>query len=207
MPSDLQITNLKALDGTAGISIADSTGNITLNNPITSGTFNGTIGSSATGFGLITMADQWRITTTSVNIGTSPTVLTSNWERADDATSGIIGTGMTESSGVFTFPETGIYQVMGSFLLQSRYGNNTQTKATISVSNDTGSSFDDVTVGESEIDQNDVAQVPLIALVDVTNENTHQVRFSIEGSENSVRALGSTSYNRTTVSFIRLGDT
>ena len=31
MPSDLQITNLKALDGTAGISIADSTGNVSLN--------------------------------------------------------------------------------------------------------------------------------------------------------------------------------
>ena len=43
MPSDLQVTNLKANDGTAGLVIADSTGNITLNNPITSGTFKGSL--------------------------------------------------------------------------------------------------------------------------------------------------------------------
>lgn len=39
MPSDLQITNLKALDGTAGISIADSTGNVSLNGTLSAGTF------------------------------------------------------------------------------------------------------------------------------------------------------------------------
>ena len=44
----LKATNLKANDGTPSISIADSSGNISLNNPITSGTFNGTIGSGAT---------------------------------------------------------------------------------------------------------------------------------------------------------------
>ena len=35
MPSDLQVTNIKANDGTAGISIADSTGRVTFseNNP------------------------------------------------------------------------------------------------------------------------------------------------------------------------------
>lgn len=198
--------------GDSALSI-DTSGNTTLagtaNNigTVTSGTFNGTIGSSATGFGLITMADQWRLASNSSDIGTSPTDLTANWERADDATSGIIGTGMSESSGIFTFPETGIYQVMCSFTLQSRNGNNGQTKGIIYVSNDTGSSFDDVAVGETEIDQGDVAQVPIIALVDVTDENTHQVKFAINASENDVRALGSTSYNRTTISFIRLGDT
>ena len=35
MPSDLQVTNLKANDGTAGISIADSTGNVSLNGSLT----------------------------------------------------------------------------------------------------------------------------------------------------------------------------
>jgi len=30
MPSDLQVTNLKANDGTAGLVIADSTGNVTI---------------------------------------------------------------------------------------------------------------------------------------------------------------------------------
>ena len=44
MPSDLQVSNLKALDGTAGISIADSTGRVsfTETNPTL------TLGSNAT---------------------------------------------------------------------------------------------------------------------------------------------------------------
>ena len=37
--------------------------------------------------------------------------ITANLERVDNATFGKIGTGMTESSGVFTFPSTGIYLV------------------------------------------------------------------------------------------------
>ena len=43
MPSDLQITNLKALDGTAGISIADSTGNVSLSGSLSAGTIGGNV--------------------------------------------------------------------------------------------------------------------------------------------------------------------
>ena len=58
----------------------------------------------------ITMADQWRLT--SDLSGTNPnTFITSNWERVDTAGQGTLGTGMSESSGVFTFPSTGIYKV------------------------------------------------------------------------------------------------
>ena len=38
MPSDLQISNLRAKDGTAGISIADSTGNVSLSGSLSAGT-------------------------------------------------------------------------------------------------------------------------------------------------------------------------
>ena len=38
MPSDLQVTNLKANDGTAGISIADSSGNVSLSGSLSAGT-------------------------------------------------------------------------------------------------------------------------------------------------------------------------
>jgi hypothetical protein len=56
----------------------------------------------------ITMADQWRITASLVG---SSEVITANWERVDTDSGGIIGTGMTESSGIFSFPSTGIYLV------------------------------------------------------------------------------------------------
>ena len=57
----------------------------------------------------ITMADQWRITTTFQVSSTA--FITSNWERVDTNGYGKIGTGMSESSGVFSFPSTGIYLV------------------------------------------------------------------------------------------------
>jgi len=55
----------------------------------------------------ITMYDQWRFTASpSVN----QTPLSGSWERNDTYFSAI-GSGMTESSGAFTFPTSGIYQI------------------------------------------------------------------------------------------------
>ena len=56
----------------------------------------------ASGVNTITMADQWRLSA-DTNTGTNGDV-TANWERVDDDYWSGIGTGMTESSGVFTFP-------------------------------------------------------------------------------------------------------
>ena len=58
----------------------------------------------------ITEADMWRITT-NTTIATAGTDLTSNWERADTDGFGYIGTGMSQSSGIFTFPSTGVYLI------------------------------------------------------------------------------------------------
>ena len=55
----------------------------------------------------VSEADQWRITS-DVTGGADP--LTSNWERNDTGFDKV-GTGMSESSGVFTFPSTGIWLV------------------------------------------------------------------------------------------------
>jgi len=57
----------------------------------------------------ITMADGWRLSA-NTNQGTNGVVST-NWERMDTREFSQIGTGLTESSGVFTFPTTGIYWV------------------------------------------------------------------------------------------------
>ena len=69
----------------------------------------GTIGSSVTGFGLITGVDTWSLTADK----TTSATITSDLERVsdDNAEYGSIGTAMTESSGVFTFPSTGIWMV------------------------------------------------------------------------------------------------
>ena len=56
----------------------------------------------------IAEADMWRIHSETAG-GNSPQ--TTNWERADTGGFGHLGTGLSESSGVFTFPSTGYWYI------------------------------------------------------------------------------------------------
>ena len=60
---------------------------------------------SGSGLGGLEEADQWRITS-NFTINNSDTQMNANWERVDSNFEKI-GTGMSQSSGVFTFPSTG----------------------------------------------------------------------------------------------------
>ena len=70
------------------------------------------IASGATNNLGVTEADQWRVTANFTNASNGVDEdITSNWERADTHSFNLTGTGMTESSGVFSFPSTGKYYV------------------------------------------------------------------------------------------------
>jgi hypothetical protein len=58
--------------------------------------------------GGITEADQWRLT---AQASGDQTPISSNLERADTDGFGYIGTGMSQSSGIFTFPSTGVWKI------------------------------------------------------------------------------------------------
>ena len=58
----------------------------------------------------ISEADMFRLTAN--QSGGTNADITANLERVDDASFSKIGTGMTESSGIFTFPSTGLYFVI-----------------------------------------------------------------------------------------------
>ena len=77
-----------------------------------SGQFLSTNGSGALAFANagILMADQWMLTS-NFSPGGAVSIVTSGWGRVSRAGYGIIGSAMTESSGVFTYPQTGIYFV------------------------------------------------------------------------------------------------
>ena len=65
------------------------------------------IDASLVGGGGLTEADQFRLSA-SISAGTNADI-TANLERVDTTGSPKVGTGMSESSGIFTFPSTGIY--------------------------------------------------------------------------------------------------
>ena len=90
-PSSNITFKLPQADGTAGqVLKTDGNGNLTFVDPPTPG---------------VTVADQWKITS---NV-TGSSDLTSNWARDTTRNGGNVGSAMTQSSGIFTFPSTGIY--------------------------------------------------------------------------------------------------
>ena len=151
----------------------------------------------------ITGLDQFRLTADTANDYDGD--LTSNLERVDDATFAKIGTGMTESSGIFTFPETGLWQVIANVTTVAVSDNQANVKT--NVSSDSGSNFDIIaqTAGGGGGGSSDINSVYSMAFVNVTNASTFRIKFTAASLGASSRLIGDTNINRTTFSFIRLG--
>ena len=156
--------------------------------------------------GGLSMADQWRLT--SDLSGTSPnTFITSNWERVDTAGQGTLGTGMSESSGVFTFPSTGIYKVDFQFNAYStssvRY---VGARIQVTTDNNTYTIVSDSSDGIHVPSTSSWGTGETSSLIDVTDTSNVKVKFNYYG-HGSVTFAGSSTQNRTFVTFMRLGDT
>ena len=162
-------------------------------------------GTGATSFTAgISEADIWRLTT---DFDASATPIASNLERADTDASNKIGTGMSQSSGIFTFPSTGIYyiQFQANFLAANIDG---LLHCKIEVSTNTGSSYGTAAVGDSGVSRaSDQNQAMCHLIVDITNTSTHLVRFDIAGTSSDTTTQGDSGHNETSMMFLRLGDT
>jgi hypothetical protein len=167
---------------------------------------------TATGFAGITEADQWRITAAFTTLS-SETTLTANWERCDTHFDKI-GTGMTESSGIFTFPSTGIWMITEGM---TGYGDNLSRFIYLecNVSGDDGGSYDRVgnactTTMNDDAGSNSFyssSQVLIVDVAAITGGSTVSIRLRC-GDNNPGNILsGSTTENYTYLTFIRLGDT
>ena len=152
----------------------------------------------------ITMADQWRITSAYTNSGTN--FITSNWERVDSTAFGQLGTGMTESSGVFTFPSTGIYFVNFFTTHRQVNGNSMYNGIQFHVTTDNSSYIQLANAYDSVAQTAYFANTALSHIVDITNTSTHKIKFA-HVAEQSSNIAGSTNQTETGVTFIRLGDT
>ena len=164
--------------------------------------FTGTV----TGAGGITMVDQFALTST-FSLSDGANQITANLARVNNGENpGFIGTGMTESSGVFTFPSTGIYMITfnaytnssGAALYNTRHITvtlNNSSFATAAESDGnfyTGTSYD----GSS-----------LQYILDVTDTANVKVKFRIDATGTNTQLIGSSGHNDTNFTFIRLGDT
>ncbi len=150
----------------------------------------------------ITEADQWRLT---ADIANTNGVITSNLERVDDGAFGYIGTGMTESSGIFSFPSTGLYLIHATMASDSQV-DGIVLNLEISVDNFSNALTEGtITQGDGDNHGTNFAQGSQIIFFNVTNTSTYKARFSI-ASATASKVRGNSALNETCFSFLRLGD-
>ena len=146
----------------------------------------------------ITMMDQWRITND--NNKTDDQTIDYNWERSDTFFAQI-GTGMSESSGIFTFPQTGIYLILVQLQMN---GGASYAGAQTQVSTNSGGSFSTFTYAYDNPDG--YCHQTMHGILDVTDEGTFRLRIQARNNS-STQYSGDTGAFRTGITFIRIGDT
>ena len=136
----------------------------------------------------ITEVDQWRLT---ANVS-SDGFITSNLARPTGTGQSYFGTGMTESSGVFTFPSSGYWLV--TFTGVSSAVNDAYNQFEIHISSNSGTDYDQITetyTGSGSGTSGGTATSSVV--VDVTDASTFRVKFRVASlSGSNVLGLGST---------------
>jgi len=145
--------------------------------------------------------EQWRLTTSE---GTSDAVV-DNWERVDDATSSSINAGMTQSSGVFTFPSTGLWLVtvhLGIYL----DGSDGSAGAYLQASSDSGNAYDTLGLIYEGGDSASNLSGGLACLINVTNASTFRFRLESDSLTSGSLIRGDTDRTRSSILFERKGN-
>ena len=157
--------------------------------------------------GGIGMAQHWRLTSSSQG---NQTPLTS-WEAADNSFAGSLGSSMSVSSGVFTYPSTGIYFVI--YTLVGYSDSSTQNLiGSIQQSIDGGSNWGNAAYGLNGIyDYSNSypswGNTATHYIFDITDTSQQKTRFIYGAGQGPEYAKGDTNITYTGVTFIRLGDT
>jgi hypothetical protein len=114
---------------------------------------------------------------------------------------------MTLSSGVYTFPRTGLYQVESTAMLQ--WTNDSDSiQVEMYASSDSGSTYDQIArIAPTMPDGIFVVTYSNKAFVNVTDASTFRVKFVLNSLDASNFLTGSSTTNYTFFTFIRLGDT
>ena len=154
------------------------------------------------------MHDQWVIESDTSADGYTSNIL-NNWTRSSISGGGAYLTGMSHSSGVFTFPKTGIYRVDFDFKYyvsdDRRY-----VGAVMELSTNSGGSYADLArtyTTLKDIDSNNsFNHSNVYTHIDVPNATTYRIRFKGFG-QGDITLYGANDDIRTTVTFNRIANT
>ena len=167
------------------------TGNITL--PTTNG---------------ITEVDHFRLSSNLTNSHGDNTI--TNWERLSSSiVAGLAaphGTGMSVSSGIFTFPSTGKYVIFLIMNAQGGQNDNVQIYHKVTTNNSTYNITTGSTEGQNDASGTRMISSPSLSFIDVTDVSQVKVLFQAS-SIGSNSTISGGSNLATNVMFIRIADT
>jgi hypothetical protein len=196
-PSDGTVTTAKLADSSVSLAKLTATGTKDAT------TFLRGDNTFAEAGGGIEEADMWRLTT---DITANVDPIASNLERVDDASFAKIGTGMTVSSGIWSFPVTGLYQVTATATMASNGDDNVSINIFATLNN---SSYDELAKSWSGTDGGGAAGTntgTAVAFVNVTDVSNVKVKFTVGSVGSGSSVLSGTDVTYTGFNFIRLGD-
>jgi hypothetical protein len=166
----------------------------------------GVLSWAAAGGGGVTEADSWRLTS---GFSGDADITANLAQGVGYAGSGFgtLGTGMSESSGAFTFPSTGYWQVFAMFQFRctcdSTYN---QGMIRVTVDNSYYTEHTQTSVALAGTHVNSYSSIMVYALIDVEDITLTKVKFRV-GVHNATVSTKADPPGQTSFHFIRLGDT
>ena len=155
--------------------------------------------------GGITNACAWRITS-SFTGNADP--LDSNWEEVDTGAYSTLGSGITESSGHFTFPSTGYWLII--FHIKTQHNGNTRyTQMALETTTNNSSYSEICTATCSQTYSGNSASQSAVGshIIDCTDTANVKFRFEVAAYESSTTTTGDSNGSWTYFTALRLGDT
>ena len=160
---------------------------------------NTTVSALSTG---ITEYDVWQLTS---NLTATTTPITT-FVRPTGTLQTYIGTGMSSSSGIWTFPSTGKWEVLAQCIF-SQSANTQLAEVRIFSSDDNFSTEDEIGYAGYRGGQSDVGGVSARVLLDIEDTTNDKIKFTFTDANGSGNLLGESTKNRTTFQFVRISDT
>ena len=167
-----------------------------------------------TAFPFIGMLDSYMLNATTTFGNDTETTMDSGVVRASTllSTTGNIGTGVTKSGSNFSFPSTGIYQIVWRPILAATNGNRARYSAARLYATTDNSSYTDIIGQASSIGDSGgggtlyYANFNVHTHLDVTDTSNIKVRFVLY-SDGNVTWRGYTGYPSTYAIFTKIGET
>ena len=161
-------------------------------------------GHTLTGVSGFTEADLWHITANVSSTG----VLTSNWARPSGTLLSYKGTGMTESSGIFSFPSTGYWLVMVQAYLSSPSSGVGSAMLNTIATNDNFSSEDEINANRIyQSSNNNYTSTFSQSVLDITDISNDKVKFYLSKSGDGQIQGNTNPVNSSKFGFYKFGET